>query len=241
MWRTSTNFPSAGLDLDLPGDCNYSNYMKTVELKIARIGNSKGIRVPAATLRRYGIGASIVMEERSDGIMLRPSGLTVAKLSWEDTAREIALSSEDWGEWDATAGDGLQSLLWDAGAPSQVAEQKAGYTKARRYETVNRYEIRWADLEPIRGAEMAKRRPVVIVSLDVLNRQLQTVTVCPLTTSIHPAWRSRLQVRLGRRKAEIAVDQIRTISKCRLGSRTGILSNDEAAQLRRIITEMYGE
>ncbi len=215
--------------------------LKTVELKIARIGNSKGIRVPAATLRRYGIGASIVMEERIDGIMLRPSGLTVAKLSWEDTAREIALSSEDWSEWDVAADDGLQSLPWNAGAPSKVSERKAGYTKARRYEAVDRYEIRWADLEPRRGAEMAKRRPVVIVSLDVLNRQLQTVTVCPLTTSVHPTWRSRLQVRVGRRKAEIAVDQIRTISKCRLGSRIGILSEDEASRLRRIISEMYGE
>jgi mRNA interferase MazF len=106
---------------------------------------------------------------------------------------------------------------------------------------MKRYEIRWADLEPAHGAEMAKRRPVVIVSLDVLNRQLQTVTVCPLTATIHPAWRSRLQVRIGRRDAEIAVDQIRTISKRRLGSKIAVLSEDQAALLGRIITEMYGE
>ena len=215
--------------------------MKAVELKIARIGNSKGVRLPAATLRRYGIGATVVMEERSDGIMLRPSGLLVAKLSWEDTAREMALSAEDWSEWDATTFDGLQSHPWDAGVPPKVSERKAGYQVIRRHEAMNRYEIRWADLEPTRGAEMAKRRPVVIVSLDILNQQLQTVTVCPLTTSIHPAWRSRLQVRMGRRNAEIAVDQIRTISKGRLGSRAGVLSKDEATLLRRIITEMYGE
>jgi len=215
--------------------------MKPIELKIARIGNSKGVRVPAATLRRYGIDATVVMEERSDGIMLRPSGLTVVKLSWEDTAREIALSAEDWSEWDATTSDGLQSHPWDAGVPPKVAEPTKGYKAVRRHEAMNRYEIRWADLEPTRGAEMAKRRPIVIVSLDILNQQLQTVTVCPLTTSIHPAWRSRLQVRIGRRNAEIAVDQIRTISKRRLGSRVGVLSKDEAALLRRIITEMYGE
>ena len=106
---------------------------------------------------------------------------------------------------------------------------------------MKRYEIRWANLEPTQGAEMAKRRPVVIVSLDVLNEHLQTVTVCPLTTQVHPTWRSRMQVRLGRREAEIAVDQIRTISKSRLGSKMSLLSEDEAAALRRIITEMYGE
>jgi mRNA interferase MazF len=88
---------------------------------------------------------------------------------------------------------------------------------------------------------MARRRPVVIVSLDTLNQRLQRVTVCPLTTGLHPTWRSRLQVKMGRRNAEIAVDQIRTISKGRLGSRLGVLSKDEASLLRRIITEMYGE
>ncbi|MGA2262467.1 MAG: type II toxin-antitoxin system PemK/MazF family toxin [Acidobacteriota bacterium] len=215
--------------------------MKAIELKIARIGNSKGVRVPAATLRRYGIGATIVMEERSDGIMLRPAGRSVAKLSWEDTAREMAFSGEDWSEWDPTTADGLKAHPWDAGKPPSVAERDARYKAIRRHEAPKRYEIRWADLEPTQGAEMSKERPVVIVSLDILNGQLQTVTVCPLTTSIHPTWRSRLQVRIGRRNAEIAVDQIRTISKCRIGSKVGVLSEDDAAVLRRIITEMYGE
>jgi mRNA interferase MazF len=106
---------------------------------------------------------------------------------------------------------------------------------------MKRCEIRWASLDPTQGAEMAKSRPVVIVSLDVLNKQLQTVTVCPLTSQLHPAWGSRLQVQGGKQPAEIAVDQIRTISKSRLGVKIGALSDDEAAALRRILTEMYGE
>lgn len=106
---------------------------------------------------------------------------------------------------------------------------------------MKRYEIRWAGLDPVSGAEMAKTRPVVIVSLDVLNDVLQTVTVCPLTSQLHPGWRSRMQIRLGRREAEIAVDQIRTLSKSRLGARIESLSDEDAAMLRRLITEMYGE
>lgn len=106
---------------------------------------------------------------------------------------------------------------------------------------MKRYEIRWAGLDPVRGSEMAKTRPVVIVSLDALNERLDTVTVCPLTTSLHPAWRSRLPVKCGRRRAEVAGDQIRTISKARLGRRIGMLSDDEALALRRLLTEMYGE
>ena len=88
---------------------------------------------------------------------------------------------------------------------------------------------------------MAKTRPVVIVSMDVLNAQLRTVTVCPLTTQLHPGWRSRLGVRAGRHDAEIAVDQIRTISRTRIGRKLALLTDDEARSLRRLITEMYGE
>ena len=106
---------------------------------------------------------------------------------------------------------------------------------------MKRCEIRWASLDPTQGAEMAKTRPVVIVSLDALNARLETVTVCPLTSQLHPTWRSRLQVLCGRQAAEIAVDQIRTICKARLGDRIGTLSDDDAAALRRLITEMYGE
>jgi mRNA interferase MazF len=106
---------------------------------------------------------------------------------------------------------------------------------------MKRYEVRWAQLDPTTGAEMAKTRPVVIVSLDVLNERLQTVTVCPLTSQLHPAWRTRLAVRVARKGAEVAVDQIRTISKSRLGKKLGVLSATEAGQLRRLITEMYGE
>ena len=41
--------------------------------------------------------------------------------------------------------------------------------------------------------------------------------------------------------AEIVVDQIRAISKQRLIRKIDQLSEEHAAQLRKIITEMYGE
>ncbi len=106
---------------------------------------------------------------------------------------------------------------------------------------MKRYEIRWVSLDPVQGAEMAKTRPAVIVSLDALNQHLQTVTICPLTTQLRPAWRTRLGCRVGGQSAEIAVDQIRTVSKARLGRKLGALPTEEARALRRLITEMYGE
>lgn len=217
--------------------------MKTKELKVARIGNSRGVRLPASSLKRYLVGSALIMEERTEGILLRPVADDVAKLSWEETAREMAASDEDWSEWDVLAGDGLDSVPWAPGKKARVGEKRAPYGRkpSARREPIRRYEIRWADLGPARGAEMAEARPVVIVSLDALNERLQTVTICPLTSRLHPAWRSRMPVRCAGRPAEIAVDQIRAIGKARLGARIGVLSEVEAAALRRLITEMYGE
>jgi mRNA interferase MazF len=217
--------------------------MKTQELKIARIGNSRGVRLPAASLRRYAIGSAVVMEERAEGILLRPRGPVVEKLSWEDTAREMAASGEDWAAWDEWEADGLETIPWDRPEGGRVEEREAVYrTKQRsRSEAFRRYDIRWAVLGRGLGSEMAKTRPVVIVSLDELNARLKTVTVCPVTSQLHPAWRSRLPVRCAGRPAEVAVDQIRTISKTRLGKKAGALTEEEASALRRLITEMFGE
>ena len=104
-----------------------------------------------------------------------------------------------------------------------------------------RYDVYFANLNPTVGSEIRKVRPVVVVSRDEMNRYLDTVVVCPLTTTLHPRWRGRIQVRCAGQDAEIAVDQIRTISKQRLDQRIDRLSADVAAKLRRTIAEMYAE
>ena len=91
------------------------------------------------------------------------------------------------------------------------------------------------------GSEIKKVRPVVVISRDAMNQYLETVVVCPLTTKLHPRWRTRLQVKCQNTNAEIAVDQIRTISKQRLKRKIDKLPEAKAAQLRKIITDMYGE
>jgi mRNA interferase MazF len=217
--------------------------MKTKELKVARIGNSRGVRLPASSLKRYAVGSVLIMEERTEGILLRPAAAGADKLSWEDTASEMAAANEGWSEWDVLDGDGLDTIPWEPIRKPKVREKSAPYGRkpVTRREAVKRYEIRWADLNPTRGAEMAKTRPVVIVSLDELNERLDTVACCPITSRLHPAWRSRMAIRCAGRPAEIAVDQIRTVSRARLGPRIGALSDGEASALRRLITEMFGE
>lgn len=72
------------------------------------------------------------------------------------------------------------------------------------------------------------------------NHLLGTVVVCPLTSRIHPRWPSRIQIHLGAEDAEIAVDQIRAIDKKRILDSIGRLDEERAAELRHLITRMYG-
>jgi mRNA interferase MazF len=106
---------------------------------------------------------------------------------------------------------------------------------------IKRYDIYFADLNPAMGSEIKKIRPVVIISRDEMNQYLETVVVCPLTSKLHPQWRTRLQIRCADQEAEIAVDQIRTISKQRLKNKVDALAAGKAARLRKLITDMYGE
>lgn len=113
-------------------------------------------------------------------------------------------------------------------------------TGSRTMPTPSRYEVFLADLNPTVGDETKKVRPVVVVSRDEMDRHLGTVVVCPLTTRLHPRWRSRVPVSCDGRPAEVAIDQIRTVSKQRLRSGLDRLSDDQAARVRQLIAELYG-
>ena len=106
---------------------------------------------------------------------------------------------------------------------------------------IKRYGIYLANFDLTIGSEIRKTRPVVIVSDDMMNRILATVVVCPLTTTLHPSWRSRIQMTCAGQSAEIAVAQIRAVSKRRLIKKLDNLGRHDALLLRELITQMYGE
>lgn len=80
------------------------------DIKLVAVGNSRGVRLPRELLRKYGISDVLVLEERSEGILLR--GTLGAKLSLDQTFAEMAVAQEDWSDWDGVATDGLASLKW---------------------------------------------------------------------------------------------------------------------------------
>ncbi len=78
-----------------------------------------------------------------------------------------------------------------------------------------RGEVWWVDLEPVRGRELAKRRPALVVSPDEMNRGLGTAIVAPITTTIRP-WATRYNVKISGKLRSVALDQIRMVDNARL-------------------------
>ena len=96
---------------------------------------------------------------------------------------------------------------------------------------MKRGEIWFADLSPTRGSEIAKRRPVLIVSNDANNRASSTITVLPITsnvTKVYPFEVFLASSECGLPKdSKIQAQQIRTITKERItGSLIGELDKE---------------
>jgi mRNA interferase MazF len=95
--------------------------------------------------------------------------------------------------------------------------------------TPQRGDIYWVNLDPTVGTEIRKKRPAVVVSNDAANRRYHQVTVIPLTSqqtkSVEPfqVFISKQDSGLDKDSKALA-EQVRTVSKLRLGLRAGRLS-----------------
>ena len=81
-------------------------HVRTKDIKLVPIGNSRGIRIPKGLIQKYGFTQSVVLEETDRGILLRSK--EDDKLSWTDTYKAMAKEDEDWNDFDSTLLDGLE-------------------------------------------------------------------------------------------------------------------------------------
>lgn len=80
--------------------------LRSKDIKLIQIGNSKGVRIPKALLQKYGFSNTLLLEETDRGLLLRKKD--DRKLSWENTYKAMANEKEDCDDLDTTLLDGLE-------------------------------------------------------------------------------------------------------------------------------------
>jgi mRNA interferase MazF len=100
-------------------------------------------------------------------------------------------------------------------------------------------EIYWADLNPTIGSEIAKTRPVLIVSNDINNQYAATVTILPITSSTEKIYPFEILLPKGEgglsNESKAKANQIRSIDKQRLKSRLGKISELKIREIEEAI------
>jgi mRNA interferase MazF len=103
-------------------------------------------------------------------------------------------------------------------------------------------DIYLANLNPTKGSEQQGTRPVVVISGNAMNQNLEVAIVCPLTTAakgyagcvkIMPNERNNLET-----TSDIITFQIRTISKERLIRKIGEITNSELTEAKKKLIEV---
>jgi mRNA interferase MazF len=100
---------------------------------------------------------------------------------------------------------------------------------------IKQYDIWLADLNPSRGTEPEKNRPVVIVQTDLLNETHLSTLICPITTNVKKEIELlRVHLKKGQldKLSDILVDQIRAIDNNRLIKKLGQLTKEQRNTLK---------
>ena len=106
-----------------------------------------------------------------------------------------------------------------------------------------RGEIRWADLNPVRGHEQAGERPVLVLSHDVFNERSGTVIAVALTSQ-EPRAGFPLTMELKAaglpKRSWVKISQIRTLSTERIGRRLARVSDEDLVHIVEGLNEILG-
>ncbi len=106
-----------------------------------------------------------------------------------------------------------------------------------------RGDIRWADLNPVRGNEQAGLRPVLILSHDVFNERSGTIIAVALTSQPQRAgFPLTLELKTGKlpKRSWVKISQIRTLSVGRIGKKIGKASPEELFQVIDGLNDIIG-
>ena len=103
---------------------------------------------------------------------------------------------------------------------------------------MKQYQVVLVNLDPTIGSEIQKTRPCVVISPNEMNKYLQTIVVAPMTTA-SKRYPTRVEVKHGRKKGWIVLDQIRTLDKIRIVKCYNLLSDKEILKVKAVLKEAY--
>lgn len=106
-----------------------------------------------------------------------------------------------------------------------------------------RGEVRWAELNPVRGNEQAGRRPVLILSQDVFNRRSGTVIAMAITSQPQRAGfplTYQLEDDQLPKQSWVKISQIRTLSVDRVGRKLGHVEPEQLADIVDGLNQIVG-
>ena len=106
-----------------------------------------------------------------------------------------------------------------------------------------RGEIRWADLNPVRGREQAGFRPILILSHNVFNMRSGTVIAMAITSRPQRAGfplTLDLDSKALPKPSWVKISQIRTLSIERIGKKIGVATPEQLDQVIEGINEIIG-
>jgi mRNA interferase MazF len=103
---------------------------------------------------------------------------------------------------------------------------------------IKRFEVWLVDLNPVIGSEISKTRPCLVISPNEINGLLTTVTVAAMTSAIKP-YPHRVACAFQNKNGQIALDQIRSLSKLRLIKKLGVMDEKTCRKMCETLTEFF--
>lgn len=103
---------------------------------------------------------------------------------------------------------------------------------------MKRFDVWLVNLDPTIGSEIRKTRPCLVISPDVVNKHLHTVTIAAMTSSIKP-YPTRVTCIFQNRQGQIVLDQIRSVDKTRLIKKLGVMDKKTSEVVCGILTELF--
>jgi mRNA interferase MazF len=104
---------------------------------------------------------------------------------------------------------------------------------------MRRGEIYLVTLDPVIGSETGKTRPALVLQNDLANRSSPTVTLVPITSRADRVFPFQVRIPAGEgglpQESKVLCEQIRTVSRRRLGRRLGELSRERLQEIREAL------